>query len=1447
MGKSEDDSFPPLREDTVFVAAPGDVTSLRAQIERIVRQLAEESSTYSHLRPYSWDLEFDPEGPGFEQRVSKQRQIPRPADPLCRGTICILSERIGSPQENDFPLHLLPEAQEWTDREQKYWLQHPWPQDAEAQNALLEKGGFPLTGTVWEFLDAHRAEKPVFLAFIANHRVDPEDPSIQFGRSLLYQAYAARGFHAHDEWVQRTYRPQIRALRNFAGAVIAKGIEPKTYATEEALIAAIRTFISTLVLRQPSEGRTPFKGLAHYDIEDGDVFYGRDLLSASVIRDIDDLAQNDQSGKAVGLIGVSGSGKSSALRAGVLYKLRMLAQRRRYHVMALRPTDFQDEQGNPHAIIQRILSSVVTSARLNPPSQRLAEAYGAPVDQAARAAVALIAGVLPPALDGEPSKLVIGLDQLEEIVDDLMEESSARSWRPLIEFLAEARKSGSILFVYTLEAARTDLIGKTPLAEFVDELLQHKVANGPEFWREILTRPFQTAGMSLGPPARKRLFDGIDVLTKDKRETEISALLPLVALTLSTIYIKAKDRKDRHDKRPGAARGFGETRQKFEVDLSDFRDDKFDIEKAIANQASDAVRDTWGVGPPDPDDLNYLLRPFVRFSEGAEEAITLRSAAIPKLSSERTIIEAFLQKRLVVKVDAQRCRLVHEAMLHHWAPAQQWLAKVRDELRIETAMRAQAEQWDRVGRKASVLKATKERIDLAADLLSNYLRPWVGGSEMIEGDQVLRDYSLALLKRSKVPSALVGSSAHGSTHAYLAACYGRVDVLKAFATLDIAALDGKRKGDHRTPLFGASWNQPEVVAFLLERGASATSRSTDSWRPIHFAIYGNNQATFDLLLPRYKKSQLLYGPQQTSVLHYCALNNRPEMARRLVEDRGISVNACQDGGTPLHWAALQGHLEIARELLDPTDVTLTDQWGQTPLHVAAAQGSGDMIDLLLSRYDPNATADSDVQGAHPRGSTALHVAAGTKKASVVKRLLADARTNPNAIDRDGNTPLALAIHEPTIRADLLEDERIDVWRVIRTDGPIPLALCMTERQWRLCQRMLQRAGPIDDTMQLDGYGLFKTALSNGAPPKLLHELTTALREQIDQPNARGLTPLMAAAEGGSLPAIELLSKEARADLRLASQEAGTALQVALKNHASLNVVEALWSGTASELLAIDKNGWTPLHVTAITSNDVAARWLLAHGATDLKSLTDRWGRKPEDLASPLWCHRVFDAAIAERSTSAGSWEHGLIWEPLDSVGRGLAQASIDLLTDQPKRSSRTQFEWAALPFYPPDKARILRLSDPGPLDLRAYYLVVSSPSTTELRCIRLDGNSVPIHGVNAEVPITLTPSVVCDYLRFFCFFVQGDEGPFLITESIEQPEIPPLSEQLRSELARHLRPARYHGWNDAHDAYRASALVYYGRALFFADFVIKPSGMIEMLTDQPVLTDLPEVIEAMIA
>ena len=162
----------------------------------------------------------------------------------------------------------------------------------------------------------------------------------------------------------------------------------------------------------------------------------------------------------------------------------------------------------------------------------------------------------------------------------------------------------------------------------------------------------------------------------------------------------------------------------------------------------------------------------------------------------------------------------------------------------------------------------------------------------------------------------------------------------------------------------------------------------------------------------------------------------------------------------------------------------------------------------------------------------------------------------------------------------------------------------------------------------------------------------------------------------------------------------------------------------------------------------------------------------------------------------------------------------------------TQVHYRALPFY--NGLAMIRVWDslwPNK-KLRIYYL------TEQGNLYRLNGTSPPIHEVNGKGFVNVTEENVLEYLRFFCFFVRGEEGPFLISEDANDPLLPEMDEATKNAFANVLRPASYEG-KDEKGNFRCDAIVFYSNALFLANFSVQPSGMIEMLDDEPVLPEIP--------
>ena len=171
----------------------------------------------------------------------------------------------------------------------------------------------------------------------------------------------------------------------------------------------------------------------------------------------------------------------------------------------------------------------------------------------------------------------------------------------------------------------------------------------------------------------------------------------------------------------------------------------------------------------------------------------------------------------------------------------------------------------------------------------------------------------------------------------------------------------------------------------------------------------------------------------------------------------------------------------------------------------------------------------------------------------------------------------------------------------------------------------------------------------------------------------------------------------------------------------------------------------------------------------------------------------------------------------------------------------TQVHWRSLPFY--ESVALIRVRDPNWVNKKLYIYFL----TDQGNLFRLNGTSPPIHEVNAKAPVKITEANVLDYLRFFCFFVRGEEGPFYVAESMDDPNMPKdMDDTTRSVIEGSIRPASFEGMNEQ-GHYLCDAVVFYSNALFIANFAIQPGGMIEMLDDEPIAPDLPTKVDCPVA
>lgn len=164
-------------------------------------------------------------------------------------------------------------------------------------------------------------------------------------------------------------------------------------------------------------------------------------------------------------------------------------------------------------------------------------------------------------------------------------------------------------------------------------------------------------------------------------------------------------------------------------------------------------------------------------------------------------------------------------------------------------------------------------------------------------------------------------------------------------------------------------------------------------------------------------------------------------------------------------------------------------------------------------------------------------------------------------------------------------------------------------------------------------------------------------------------------------------------------------------------------------------------------------------------------------------------------------------------------------------TSTTKVAWRPIPFY--ENVVLIRVTDPGfvPSKLKVFYMA------KEDKLYRLDGQSLPIHQMNELAPANLTEDNIVDYVRFFCYFVRGEDGPFLVCEDANDPCIPKGDAKTKAAVAGVVRDAEYQGRNERGN-HMVDAIIFYGNALFQSNFEVQDSGMIEMLGDDAVTSEL---------
>ena len=209
----------------------------------------------------------------------------------------------------------------------------------------------------------------------------------------------------------------------------------------------------------------------------------------------------------------------------------------------------------------------------------------------------------------------------------------------------------------------------------------------------------------------------------------------------------------------------------------------------------------------------------------------------------------------------------------------------------------------------------------------------------------------------------------------------------------------------RTALhFAANAGGEECVEYILEACPEAAQAvDEDGATPLHLAVTGRQRSCAEMILEA--GADVNRGDSSgVRPVHHAAGLGSVKLLELLIA-AGADLTLMSGAGTPLHWAAGNGHLDAVRCLLDEgAACDSQNAQGVTPAIMAAARGgNGDIVALLVEKG-----ADTGlVLGGN---LTMLHICADMGSEEAVRSILASehgAKCAAHAND-DGQRPIDMA-------------------------------------------------------------------------------------------------------------------------------------------------------------------------------------------------------------------------------------------------------------------------------------------------------------------------------------------------------------------------------------------------------------------------------------------------------
>ncbi|MGK7927642.1 MAG: caspase family protein, partial [Spirulina sp.] len=453
----------------------------------------------------------------------------------------------------------------------------------------------------------------------------------------------------------------------------------------------------------------PYKGLAYFDRteEDARYFYGRTALT-------DELLEKVRVGNFLAVLGASGSGKSSVVRAGLLYQLQRgqrLSGSENWQIKIFQPGE--------HPLNSLALTFVDPELSNIERATQLAEAEDL-IEKGSEGLRQLISVA-------DTKRVVLVADQFEEAFT-LCQDTSER--QQFFECLLAAlpKTDGKLCLVLTM---RADFFGQcteqdySGLAQQIQGNLVTVTPMSPEELRQAIVEPAKRVELEIEPELVKEILADV---------ADAPGYLPLLQYTLTELWKQRTDNCLQLNTYAKLGGVMGTLRKRADEVYEGFSKAE---EKAAVRHIFLALTQ---LGEGTEDTRRRVLKPDLVNQRYSAELI---DTVVQKLADEKLVVTSEMVGKGGGSEGVAVVDVAHEALIRHWSLLRGWVSENRDAIRIQRKIEAAAEEWKREEKPeemAFLLQGAK--LSNAEEYLEKYLCQGQLNSdaqELIKVSQKVRD------------------------------------------------------------------------------------------------------------------------------------------------------------------------------------------------------------------------------------------------------------------------------------------------------------------------------------------------------------------------------------------------------------------------------------------------------------------------------------------------------------------------------------------------------------------------------------------------------------------------------------------------------------------------------------------------------------------------------------